>query len=784
MTDNDLTKPGLSRRDLLSTAAAASSALVVGFWMPQRATGQIIDPQGAAWAKEPDIKEINAWVVVAPDDTVTIRIAQTELGQGVWTSNAMMVAEELQCDWSKVSPQYASVNRDGREMAPEWTLQVMGKGATDPLGGGEPEFGQRSRTGSEGIPNSLYRRMRTNAAASVKDGRYYLQLAGAEARERLVLAAAKSWGVSVEELSAAKSVITHRPTGRTTTYGQVAPLAAQMPHPNPQRIRIKPPSEWTLMGTEQKNLDVPLKVTGKTIYGIDVRLPGMKWAAVKTCPVYGGTVKTYDFERIRNQPGVISAVEIPIPDPSLIRGRVFSGGVAVIAESWYQAKTALDKMPIEWDVPPAHAALNTTNIRAALIAALDQPGRVHANLGDCDSAFSRSASIVEATYSTPYLPRARMEPGNATVLVADDRVDIWIGDQSPQETRYSASRITGIPEENVYLHMCHLGGGFGRNGNGPQAEQAIYIANQNRGTPIHLLWTREEDFVGTTYRSMGVARLRAALDPDGWPIAIEVRTAMDEKAPGAIAAFDQASRYYSPNYRFSTHSAAFHIPVGTRRGVGEPAHDFYRESFMDELAHAAGKDPYLYRRELISRTDLPYKADMIKALDTAAEMSGWGKPLAPGVARAIALEERGAEGGGHATISAQVHTVSISKQGELRLLRVDVAHEEGFGLVNPLSVRKQIEGQITWFYNDTMLQACNVSEGRIAENNFDRFPLSRINENPPEIHITFFKTGHWLRGMGHDRGTSVQSGIADAIFQITGKRYRDLPFRNRDLTWS
>jgi isoquinoline 1-oxidoreductase beta subunit len=784
MRDNDLAKPGLSRRDLLSTAAAATGALVVGFWMPQRASGQIINPQGATWATEPEIKEINAWVVVAPDDTVTIRIAQTELGQGVWTSNAMMVAEELQCDWSKVSPQYASVNRDGREMAPEWTLAVMGKGATDPLGGGEPEFGQRGRTGTEGIPNSLYRRMRTNAAASVKDGRYYLQLAGAEARERLLLAAAKSWGVPVEELSSAKSLITHRPSGRTTTYGQVAPLAAQTPHPNPERIRIKPPSEWTLMGTEQKNLDVPLKVTGKTIYGIDVRLPGMKWAAVKACPVYGGTAKNYDFARIRNQPGVISAVKIPIPDPSLIRDRIFSGGVAVIAESWYQAKAALDKMPIEWDVPPAHAALNTADMRATLIAALDQPGRVHANLGDCESAFSRSARIVEATYSTPYLPRARMEPGNATVLVTDDRVDIWIGDQSPQETRYSASRITGIPEENVYLHMCHLGGGFGRNGNGPQAEQATYIANQNRGTPIHLLWTREEDFIGTTYRSMGVARLRAALDPEGWPIAVEVRTAMDEKAPGAIAAFDKAPRYYAPNYRFSTHSAAFHIPVGTRRGVGEPAHDFYRESFMDELAHAAGKDPYLYRRELILRTDLPYKADMIKALDTAAEMSGWGTPLPQGMARAIALEERGAEGGGHATISAQVHTVSISKQGELRLLRVDVAHEEGFGLVNPLSVRKQIEGQITWFYNDTMLQACNVAEGRIVENNFDRFPLSRINENPPQINITFFKTGHWLRGMGHDRATSVQSGIADAIFQITGKRYRDLPFRNHDLTWS
>src|SRR5215470_1655675 len=406
MRDDDLSKPGLSRRDLLSTAAAATGALVVGFWMPQRAAGQIINPDGATWATEPDVKEINAWVVVAPDDTVTIRIAQTELGQGVWTSNAMMVAEELQCDWSKVFLQYASVNRDGRQMAPEWTLQVMGKGATDPLGGGEPEFGQRSRIGSEGIPNSLYRRMRTNAAASVKDGRYYLQLAGAEARERLLLAAAKSWGVAVEELSSANSVITHRPTGRTITYGQVTPLAAEMPHPNPERIRIKPPSEWTLMGTAQRNLDVPLKVTGKTIYGIDVRLPGMKWAAVKACPVYGGVAKNYDFARIRNQPGVISAVEIPIPDPSLIRDHVFSGGVAVIAESWYQAKTALDKMPIEWDVPPAHAALNTANMRATLIAALDEPGRVHASLGDCEGALARSARIIEATYSTPYLPRA------------------------------------------------------------------------------------------------------------------------------------------------------------------------------------------------------------------------------------------------------------------------------------------------------------------------------------------------------------------------------------------
>jgi len=239
-----------------------------------------------------------------------------------------------------------------------------------------------------------------------------------------------------------------------------------------------------------------------------------------------------------------------------------------------------------------------------------------------------------------------------------------------------------------------------------------------------------------------------------------------------------------PNYRYSSHTTRFHIPVGTRRGVGQAAHEFYRESFMDELARAAGKDPYRYRRELIARTNLPYKADMLRALDMAAEMSGWGTPLPRGTVRAIALEERGVETGNSATISAMVHTVSVSRDGRVKLERVDVAHESGFGLVNPLSVKKQIEGQITWFYNDAMHQGCNIDNGAIAENNFNRFSISRIDEDPLQINIQFFPTAHWLVGMGHDRGTSVQAAIANAVFQITGKRYRDLPLRQHDLTWS
>jgi isoquinoline 1-oxidoreductase beta subunit len=774
----------VNRREFFATVAAAHGAFVLGFWMPSRASAQTTRTPGALWYEDAATPEVNAWIVIAPDDTVTVRIGQTELGQGVWTSNAMMVCEELQCDWSKVRPQYASANRDAREMAPAWTLKVPGNGATDPKSGGVPTFGTRDRTGVSGIPDSLYRRMRTNAASSVKDGRYYLQLAGAEARERLLLAAAAQWNVPASELTAKDSVITHARTGRTTTYGRIAQLAAKTPHPNPESITIKPPDQWTLMGTEQKNLDVPLKVTGELVYGIDVRLPGMKWAAVKTCPVYGGDVKRYDFDAVRRMPGVRSAVRFPIPDPALTRGRIFSGGVAVVADHWYQAKAAIDKMPIEWDVPAANAAFNSANMRDALIAALDKPGKVQADEGSVETGFARAAKIVEATYSTPFLPRARMEPGNATVLVTDNRVDIWIGDQSPQETRFSASKITGIPETNVHLHLCSLGGGFGRNGNGPQAEHAIMIANAQRGTPIHMLWTREEDFIGTTYRAMGLARLRAGLDAEGWPIALEVRTAMQEGGFGPDASFNTTSRYYVPNYRYSNHTTKFHVPVGTRRGIGQAAHEFYRESFMDELARAAGKDPYRYRRELIARTNLPYKADMIKALDMAAEMSGWGTPLPQGTARAIGLEERGAETDGMATISAMVHTVSVTREGKVKLLRVDVAHETGFGLVNPLSVKKQIEGQITWFYNDAVHQACHIRDGRIVESNFNTFPLSRINEDPPEINIRFFPTGHWMIGMGHDRATSIQSAIGDAIFQITGKRYRDLPFAQHDLRWT
>src|SRR6516162_4663059 len=366
-------KCDMDRRDFLTSAAAVGGAMVLGFHLPvTSAQAQAIARE--PWYRDAAVPEINAWLTIAPDDTVTIRVAQTEMGTGVLTSCPMMVAEELACDWGKVRAEYASPQRDVVERAPEWTLKVPGGG--NPRirdGGGEPI----SSVNFKGV----YRRLDTNSSGSVRESRYYLQMAGAEARERLLLAAATMWKVSVSELVAKDSVITHSPTGRRTTYGAVAGKAAQIALLNPEKIKIKGPDQFTLIGTEQKNRDVPLKVTGKAMYGIDVDLPGMLYAAVKACPVFDGKLKSYDFSIIKNRPGIDSVVEIEGKGPRKDANYGTSGqeyryeAVAVVADSWWRAKTALDLMPIEWDFGP-NAHRNSEELLKADFETMSKPGTV------------------------------------------------------------------------------------------------------------------------------------------------------------------------------------------------------------------------------------------------------------------------------------------------------------------------------------------------------------------------------------------------------------------------
>jgi isoquinoline 1-oxidoreductase beta subunit len=771
----------MDRREFLATTAAVGGAMVLGFWLPPRAEAASVPVAAEPWYREAAVPEINAWITIAPDDTVTIRVGQTELGTGTLTVNPMMVAEELQCDWKKVRAEYASANRDVKEKAPEWTLKVPGNGETDPGGAAPVELNNA---------NGVYRRMIIHSSGNVRESRYYLQQAGAEARERLLLAAANEWRVPVSELVAKDSVITHAKTKRRTTYGAIAAKAARTTLPDPSKIKIKTPDKYTLLGTEQKHFDVPLKVTGEAIYGIDIRLPGMLYAAAKACPVWGGDVKSYDFDRIKNMSGVHSVVRLPFDERTKSVG-FLCGGVAVVADSWWRAKTALDALPIEWNYGPS-AAVNSTSLYEDHLATAKLSGEVKTEEGNVEAAMARAAKVVEAVYSVPFSPRARMEPGNATVLITDTRVDIWSGDQDPQGLLRRAAKLTGIAPENVYIHSTFQGGGYGSNGNGPQGEQAVVVANAVRGRPVKMLWTREEDWgTGTRYRPMSVCLLKAGLDAEGWPIAIEVRHSTTWRTDQGFRGLS-APPYFVPNYRLTVHYPMTHVPIGTRRGTGACPNAFYLEGFIDELANVAGKDPYLYRRELIARNPaapklgiggFPHRDDFLKALDMVAKMSGWGTRLPEGWARGIAIDDRRRPTRTTSTICAQVHTVEVTQSGQVTLHRVDVVFEEGFALMNPLSVRKQIEGQIAWGYDDTMYQATTLQDGRAVERNFDKLPVSRMNEYPKQVNIAFLKTNRWITGAGEEAIPQIPPAILNAVFKITGKRFRSIPLKNHDLRW-
>ncbi|HEY2226339.1 MAG TPA: molybdopterin cofactor-binding domain-containing protein [Xanthobacteraceae bacterium] len=667
-------------------------------------------------------------------------------------------------------------------------------------GGGEPSSA-RNFTG-------VYRRMDTNSSGSVRESRYYLQMAGAEARERLLLAAAAMWQVPTSELTAKNSVITHAQSGRRTTYGAVATKAAQIKLPEQEKIKIKikGPDQFTLIGTEQKNRDVPLKVTGKAVYGIDVDLPGMLYAAVKACPVFDGKLKSYDFDALRSRPGVHSVVEIEGRGPRQGADFGTSGqeyryaAVAVVADTWWRAKTALDLMPIEWDLGP-NAHRTSADLFQADFEMLTKPGTIVLEEGGSyDAAKGKAAKVVEATYTVPFLAHARMEPGNATAMVTSDRVDLWTGDQSPQFALLRAADEAGITPDKVFVHTTFLGGGYGGGGGSEQVRQAVAVAKTLNGRPVKVLWTREEDMrLGEKYRPMGIGRFEAALDADGWPLAISMRTNGDRYDRSLTPSgtyknpvSEQAVRglhelpYFFPALHYDVHTRNSHVPVGFRRSTGSGVNVFYLESFVDELAHAAGRDPYEYRRELLARNEkLRNRDDWLKALDLVAEISGWGTPLPEGWARGIAVDDRrrALQTRTATTLCAEVVTVSVTRRGQLRLERVDIVFEEGFSLVNPLSVRKQIEGQIAWALSDAMWQEITIKNGRAMQGNFDTYQIARMADYPPQINIQFLRTNKWISGVGEEACPQIAPAMAQAIFKITGKRIRSLPFGKQDLTW-
>jgi isoquinoline 1-oxidoreductase subunit beta len=712
--------PQISRRSFITSVAALGGGMALGFHLPAG-----VAPAEAAAGPA----EVNAWVVIQPDDAVIIRVARSEMGQGITTSLPMLVAEELKCDWSKVRAEFPS---------PEENLR-------------------RKRAWGE---------MSTGGSRSVRTSQEYLRKAGAAAREMLIAAAATQWNVPAAECQAANSVITHKPSNRTLRYGDVAAAAAKLPAPDDPKL--KDPKDWTLIGTPQKRLDTADKVTGKPIFGIDVRAPNMLYAAIMQCPVFGGTPKSYDDSKLRGLKGVRQVVRLP-------------NAVAVVADSWWQAKQAIEALPVTWD-EGQNGKVSSDSIAELLRGGLaTQQAAIVRRNGDVDAALRNVAKRIEAEYAAPFLSHATMEPQNCTAHVTPDRVEIWVATQSGEAALAAAASAAEVPPEKVIVHKTMLGGGFGRRGAVQDyVHQAVLIA-KTVGQPVKLLWSREEDMRHDFYRPAAMARFVAGLDAAGVPVAWRVRVTgpsilgnlfpqrlTNGTDPSFANGFTDEMAYDVPNYEASYAMRTTHVPVGFWRSVNHSQNGFFRESFIDEMAHAAGQDPYQYRRKLLNKDPV-----RLAVLDAAAHKAGWDKPAPEGVSRGIALVEA------YGTMCAQVVEASVGGKSEVKVHRVVAAIDTGH-VVNPEILRAQTESGIVYGLSAALYGAITITNGRVSQGNFDDYEMLRLADMPVVETVVAPSGGFW--GGGGEPGVPpLAPALCNAIFAATGKRVRSLPLKGQDL---
>ncbi|MCC8942543.1 xanthine dehydrogenase family protein molybdopterin-binding subunit [Bradyrhizobium sp. Arg68] len=720
----------LNRRSFVIGTAAAGAGLAIGLDLPFGGPAVVRAADGSP--------EINAWVVIRPDDTVVIRIARSEMGQGTLTGLAQLVAEELECDWSKVTTEFPTPGES-----------VARKRA----------WGDFSTGGSRGIRTS----------------QDYVRKGGATARVMLIQAAANEWKVPAAECKAANSVITHTPSGKTTTYGKVAEAAAKLEPP--ADVKLKDPKDWTIAGKGLKRLDTADKVTGKTIYGADVELPGMLNAAIKDCPVFGGKVKSFDAAKIANMKGVKKVV--PVGDSA----------VAVVADTWWHAKTALDALPIVWDEGD-NAKVSSETIAKWLAEGLDnaQPAYVGNQNGDAKAAIAGAAKKVEAVYSYPYQNHATMEPMNATVLYTPDKCEVWCGTQNGEAAFAAALEASGLPPEKVDVHKLLLGGGFGRRGMTDYVRQAVAIAKQMPGTPIKLLWSREEDMQHGKYHPITQCKLTGAFDADNNLIALHYRLSgqsillsvrpealqngMDPAAFQGVAQTGEAAIGYSvPNLLVEHSMRNPHVPPGFWRGVNVNHNAIYMECFMDELALAAGQDPLEFRRKLMGK-----HPKHLAVLNAVAEKIGWGTPAPKGVYRGIAQVM------GYGSYVAGAAEISVTDGSKIKVHRIVASTDPGY-IVNPAQVERQIAGSFVYGLSALFYGGCTVKDGRIEQSNFDTYNSMRINEMP-KVESVMVPSGGFWGGVGEPTIGVAAPAVLNAYFAATGKRIRSFPLRTQNISFA
>ena len=714
-----------ARRQFLVASGLSAGGLALGFHLP-------------ALAQAGGGAEVNAWVVIEPDDSVVVRVARAEMGQGTHTGLAMLVAEELGCDWARVRVQQVT---PGQNLAAK----------------------------------RVWRNMATGGSRGIRESHDYVRQGGAAARLMLLQAAADGWQVPVGELGVDKGVVTHKASGRQLRYGQLAAAASKLTPPDPKTIQLKDPRKWTIAGRPTQRLDTAVKVNGQTKFGIDTALPGMLYAAIKDCPVFGGKLVSFDTAKVSGKRGVKGVVRVDVST------------VAVVADSWWRAKNALEELPIVWD-EGANASESSALIAERLKAGLTATHEVFADtsLGQALPALAGAAKRVEAVYSTPFVAHACMEPMNCTALVSAEKAEVWVSTQNAEGSLAALAAETGLPLEKCEAWNPPLGGGFGRRG-GPQdyVRQAAAVAKQFPGTPVKLIWSREEDLSHDFFRPIGLCRLQAGLNDKGELDSLALRVSgqsinallaphniTDGKDRRQLQGYfpepgDAQFGYSVPNLLIEYAMRNTHVPVGPWRGVNTNQNGIYLECFIDEVAKAAGRDPLAFRRSLMSR-----HPKHLAVLNAAAEKAGWDRPLPPGVFRGIAQFM------GYGSYTAAVAEITLQGR-EVRVQRIVLATNCGHAL-NPDQIAAQVEGSVAYGM-DSLLCESSVAKGRIVERNFDTYPVARMKQMP-KVETVIAPTFDFWGGVGEPTICVVAPSILNAIAAARGKPVRNLPLKNEGLT--
>ncbi len=705
----------VSRRGFLQASAVSGTGLMLGVALP----GSIGEALAAGTLYTP-----NAWVHIADDNTITLLSARSEMGQGVYTSMPMLIAEELNVDIRKVKVAIAPPN-----------VKLYGNAL---LGG--PQL--------------------TGGSTSVRDGWEKLRIAGAQVREMLITAAADKWQVDRSTLRAENGMVLG-PNGKKATYGSLAAAASKLPLP--EKVALKDPKDFTLLGKRTKRLDTPAKVNGTAEYGIDVRLPGMVYASLEQCPVIGGTVKSFDASKAKSMPGVIDVVQIP-------------DGIAVVADTWWHAKKAREGLNIVWDEGAGAALSDKTMLEGIRAGAASDKMLPLKATGDADAVIKGAAKTVKAEYTQPLLSHSPLEPMNFTAHYHDGKVDLIGPTQWQDASQTVVAKVLDVKPEDVTLRTTFLGGGFGRRIDIDYIIQAAQISKAvNR--PVKLLWTREDDMTHDFYRPQSLHRLAAALGADGKPTAmtfamtsqsvtgrvfglpLEVQDPLMTEA--AVAAYEIPAT----KHEMTKHDAG--MRVGYWRSVSHALNAFANETFIDECAAAAGKDPYAYRMSLLANQ--PRFANVLKI---AADKSGWGTAAPPGRFRGIALME------GYDTYMAQVAEVSI-KDGVPIVHKVTVAADLG-QMVNPDTVEAQIQSSIIFGLTAALYGEITVDKGRVQQTNFHQYKMVRMNE-APQIDITLVQSTEKPGGIGEPATALIGPAVGNAVFAATGKRLRKMPMTAENI---